>query len=57
MKKVESLGGKTVNRLIETAKYGWPPDCVGYIYQPERPKMVSRREKHGCKEKTELKKD
>lgn len=53
MKKLESLGKKTVNQLIETAKYGWPPDCVGYIYQPERPAtgkaQLSNKKKPSCK--------
>ena len=55
MKKLESLGKKTVNQLIKTAKYGWPPDCVGYIYQPERPATVkaqlSNKKKPSCKKK------
>lgn len=42
MKKLEEISKKTVNRLIDTVRYGWPPDCAGYIYQPERP--VQRKE-------------
>lgn len=53
MKKLEALGKKTVNQLIEKAKYGWLPDCVGYIYQPERPAIekaqLSNKKKPSCK--------
>lgn len=37
MKKLESLKKKAVNQLVSSARYGWPPDCVGYFYQPTRP--------------------
>lgn len=23
--------------MTNGGRYGWPPDCTGFIYQPERP--------------------
>lgn len=37
MKNRENLGKKVMSQLIEEVMYGWPPDCMGILYQPERP--------------------
>ena len=37
MNKLEKLGAKIISQLTIDSEYGWPPDCVGFIYQPERP--------------------
>lgn len=37
MKKVEKAMSKFVNRAINLETYGWPPVCMGAIYQPARP--------------------
>ena len=37
MKKAEKLCEKIVNQLTVDGRYGWPPDCTGFLYQPERP--------------------
>lgn len=39
MKTKESIGKKLVSDMIEDIMYGWPPDCVGILYQPERPRQ------------------
>lgn len=41
-----------LNRQLQVHCYGWPPDCVGYIYQPERP--VQQKEAHTANEAQKL---
>ena len=40
MKAKENIGKKLVSDMIEDIMYGWPPDCNGILYQPERPQMI-----------------
>lgn len=37
MNKLEKLGTKIISQITVNNRYGWPPDCYGLIYQPERP--------------------
>ncbi len=37
-KKMEAIVKKTVNYLVDTEQYGWPPQCGTFLYQPTRPK-------------------
>lgn len=37
MKKLEEMASKAVATLVDLEIYGWPPVCIGMIYQPERP--------------------
>ena len=37
MKLTEKLGAKIVNDWTIESRFGWPPTCGGFIYQPERP--------------------
>lgn len=37
MSKLEKMGAKIISQLTLGCEYGWPPDCFGLIYQPERP--------------------
>lgn len=37
MNKLDKLGAKIISQLTSDSEYGWPPDCSGFIYQPERP--------------------
>lgn len=37
MKKIEKIGAKIVQDIMQTELTGWPPVCWGVIYQPERP--------------------
>ena len=37
MKLAEKLGAKVISDWTTDSEYGWPPDCMGLIYQPERP--------------------
>lgn len=37
MKKLERMVKKAVTSMIDIEIYGWPPVCIGMIYQPERP--------------------
>lgn len=48
MKATEKLVSKAIQRIVSSEEYGWPPDCWGPFYQPERP--VSNRESHDAAE-------
>lgn len=48
MTMLENMVGKAVASLIDIEIYGWPPVCIGMIYQPERPQSVAK--KHGRSE-------
>lgn len=37
MKKLDQFGKKIVVNMTNGGRFGWPPDCTGFIYQPERP--------------------
>ncbi len=37
MNKLERVGAKIISQLTIDSEFGWPPDCNGFIYQPERP--------------------
>lgn len=37
MKKIEKTAAKIINKAINIETYGWPPVCIGTMYQPIRP--------------------
>lgn len=37
-KKVLKAIGKVAETGIKNVDSSWPPACIGYIYQPKRPK-------------------
>lgn len=37
MKKIEQVGKKIVTQMTLDSRFGWPPECTGFLYQPERP--------------------
>ena len=37
MKKIEQVSKKIVTQMTLDSRFGWPPECTGLIYQPERP--------------------
>ena len=37
MNKFEKMGAKIISQITNGSEFGWPPDCMGFIYQPERP--------------------
>lgn len=37
MNTFKKLGKKIISEMTTNCEYGWPPDCVGFVYQPERP--------------------
>lgn len=37
MNKLEKIGAKIISQITIDSEFGWPPDCLGFIYQPERP--------------------
>lgn len=39
---VESVVKKAVNHMIDTELYGWPPQCMSFLYQPVRPRRESK---------------
>ena len=46
MKRIKSYLSNAVKNLSVPFPdpYGWPPDCGGMFYQPERPMMVSNEQ-------------
>lgn len=36
-KKHEELMKKVIKHVIDAEVYGWPPQCVSFLYQPVRP--------------------
>lgn len=42
MKVFEQIGKQYISSAVKKSKYGWPPVCVGIIYQPERPVSNTR---------------
>lgn len=41
MNKLEKMGAKIISQITIDSEFGWPPDCLGLIYQPERPTCSS----------------
>ena len=39
MKKIEKAAAKIINKAITIETYGWPPVCMGSLYQPVRPNI------------------
>ena len=37
MKLLNNIGKEILNRAIVLERFGWPPSCMGGVYQPERP--------------------
>lgn len=37
MKLLNNIGKEILNRAIVLERFGWPPSCLGGVYQPERP--------------------
>lgn len=37
MKATEKIVSKVIRGIVSREEYGWPPDCWGTFYQPERP--------------------
>lgn len=37
MNYLETVGKKLLSQIIVIEQIGWPPTCMGNIYQPERP--------------------
>ena len=33
----DNICKKILNNMIFQERFGWPPDCVGVIFQPQRP--------------------
>jgi hypothetical protein len=57
MNKVEKLGSKVLTQLIGGSQFGWPPECGGLLYQPERPTQVAdtKQSPDKCEEKSNSK--
>lgn len=49
MKKIEKAAAKAVNTVINIETFGWPPVCVGSMYQPARPQGKWERKENGTK--------
>lgn len=37
MKTFEEIGKQYISSAVKKSKYGWPPVCIGLVFQPERP--------------------
>ena len=42
MKKAGQLAKKAITKAMNTEMKGWPPVCIGIIYQPARPKKSQK---------------
>lgn len=49
MKRLEKAAAKAVNTVINIETYGWPPVCMGSIYQPSRPQGKRERKEKEIK--------
>lgn len=45
MKTLEALGAQIIARITIDSRYGWPPECTGILYQPERPQEYTSAQK------------
>ena len=45
MSKIEKLGAKLISTITIGGQFGWPPDCYGIYYQPERPVANSKQQR------------
>lgn len=43
MKKIERAAAKIINKVIDIETYGWPPVCMGSMYQPARPQIKPKK--------------
>lgn len=55
MKATEKIVSNVIRRIISDEEFGWPPECLGVFYQPERP--VQQKEAHNAVEEHELDSD
>jgi len=47
MKKLKEVTKKVINQYIDPVdpySIGWPPACVAYFYQPERPASINQKQ-------------
>lgn len=51
MKATEKIVSNVLRRIISDEEFGWPPECWGTFYQPERP--VQQKEAHNAVEEHE----
>lgn len=42
---------KTVNHMVDSELYTWPPLCTGFFFQPVRPKKIEGAEKSEVQKK------
>lgn len=42
--KIDKVLKKTVEHMVDTELYGWPPQCPTFLYQPIRPKKKEKGE-------------
>lgn len=43
MNKLEKAAAKAVNTVVNIETFGWPPVCLGAVYQPARPQAKPER--------------
>ena len=41
MKVIDKVGKAIITQWVDGSEFGWPPDCTGFLYQPERPNLKS----------------
>lgn len=49
MKRLERAAAKAVNTVINIETFGWPPVCLGAVYQPTRPQRKRERKEKEIK--------
>lgn len=43
-KGVLQMAARVAEFESNTILYGWPPPCMGFLYQPKRPKKTNKNE-------------
>lgn len=44
MKATDKKGSKLISKMLIGGGYGWPPECYGVFYQPERPIVEHKKQ-------------
>ncbi len=44
MKATDKKGSKLISKVLIGGGYGWPPECYGVFYQPERPVVEHKKQ-------------
>ena len=54
VKMIDKVGKAIITQWIDDSEFGWPPDCTGFLYQPERPEVKTVSNGIGNEERTQV---